>query len=67
MAIQIGEAEGMYVGWEFSGIGAIHAKTDSADPARLELHVGLAPDFKTDIPAGAAFLAPAALVGCYQG
>ena len=67
MAIQIGEAEGLYVGWEFSGVGAIHAKTDSADPARLQLHVGLAPEFKTDVPAGAAFLAPAALVGCYKG
>jgi len=67
MAIQIAEGEGLYVGWEFSGIGAIHAKTNSADPARLELHVGLAPDFRTDVPAGATFLAPAALVGCYQG
>jgi len=67
MAIQIGEDEGLYVGWEFSGIGAIHARPDSADPKHLELHVGLAPDFKTDVPAGAAFLAPAALLGCYKG
>ena len=67
MAIQIGESEGLYVGWEFSGIGTIHAKTDSTAPTRLELQMGLAPDFKTDVPAGATFLAPAAFVGCYKG
>ncbi len=67
MAIQIGQAEGLYVGWEFSGVGAIHARTDSTDPSHLDLQVGLAPEFKTDVPAGAAFLAPAAIVGCYKG
>jgi alpha-galactosidase len=67
MAVQVGQDEGLYVGWEFSGIGGIHAKTISVDPARFELRVGLAPDFKTDIAAGASFPAPPAFVGCYQG
>lgn len=67
MAVQVGRNEGLYVGWEFSGIGGIHAKTISVDPTQFELRVGLAPDFKTDIAAGAAFLAPSAFVGCYQG
>lgn len=67
MAVQLGQAEGLYVGWEFSGIGDLRARTISTDPTRFELHVGLAPDFKTDIPAGQTFLAPPAFVGCYRG
>ncbi len=67
MAVQAGQEEGLYVGWEFSGIGVIHAKANSAGPTRFELRVGLAPGFKTDIPAGATFLAPPAFVGCYKG
>jgi alpha-galactosidase len=67
MAMQVGREEGLYVGWEFSGIGHIHAKTISVDPTQFELRVGLAPDFKTDIAAGATFLAPPAFVGCYKG
>ena len=67
MAIQISEDEGLYAGWEFSGIGNIRARTTSTDPTRFELHVGLAPDFKTDIAASATFLAPPAFVGCYKG
>jgi len=67
MAVQIREDEGLYVGWEFSGIGDIRARTTSTDPTRFELRVGLAPDFKTDITAGAIFLAPPAFVGCYKG
>jgi len=67
MAVQVGQDEGLYVGWEFSGIGGIHAKTISVDPTRFALRVGLAPEFKTDIPAGATFLAPPAFVGCYKG
>jgi len=67
MAVQIRQDEGLYVGWEFSGIGNIRARTTSTDPTRFELRVGLSPDFKTDIPAGATFLAPPAFVGCYKG
>ena len=67
MAVQVGADEGLYVGWEFSGIGAIHAKTTSTDPTRFEMRVGVGADFKTDIAAGATFLAPPAFVGCYRG
>ena len=67
MAVQIGQVEGLYVGWEFSGIGGILARTVSTDPTLFELHVGLGPHFKTDVPEGATFLAPPAFVGCYQG
>jgi alpha-galactosidase len=67
MTVQVGQHEGLYVGWEFSGIGGIHARTTSTDPRRFELRVGLAPDFRTDIPASETFLAPPAFVGCYEG
>jgi alpha-galactosidase len=67
MDFQIKQDEGLYVGWEFSGVGNIHAKTTSPNPARFEVQVGLPPDFKTDIPAGETFLAPPAFVGCYKG
>jgi alpha-galactosidase len=67
LAVQIQQDEGLYAGWEFSGIGNIRARTTSTDPTRFELGVGLPPDFKTDIPAGDVFLAPPAFVGCYKG
>jgi alpha-galactosidase len=67
MAVQVGQDEGLYVGWEFSGIGNLLARTTSTDPTQFELRVGLTPDFKTDILAGATFLAPPAFVGCYKG
>ena len=67
MAIQVGEAHGLYVGWEFSGIGRIHAKTISTKPTRLDLRLGNVPEFKTDLPAGETFLVPPAFVGCYKG
>ncbi len=60
LAIQVGKSEGLYVGWEFSGIGRIHARTH-------ELRVGNVPEFKTDLPAGETFLVPPAFVGCYTG
>src|SRR5262249_21672556 len=40
MAIQVGQAHGLYVGWEFSGIGRIQAKTISTKPTRLDLRIG---------------------------
>lgn len=67
LAVQVGKLHGLYVGWEFSGIGRIHAKTISNNPVRLALEVGNMPDFKTDLPAGDTFLVPPAFVGCYQG
>ncbi len=65
MAIQIAKSHGLYVGWEFSGIGRIHART--ASKGKIDLRVGNVPEFKTDIPAGETFLVPAAFVGCYRG
>ena len=60
LAIQVGKSEGLYVGWEFSGIGRIHARN-------RELRVGNLPEFKTDLPAGETFQVPPAFVGCYTG
>jgi len=65
MAIQAGEKDGVYVGWEFSGMGTVHART--TNPNQFELHVGLGRDFKTDVPAGESFLVFPAFVGCYRG
>ena len=65
MAVQVGEIEGLYLGWEFSGIGAIHARATT--PRQFEMRVGLVQDFKTDVPAGESFLVPLAFVGCYRG
>src|SRR6185312_14099025 len=67
MAIQIGESRGLYVGWEFSGIGRIHARSVPQGARRMDLQVGNVPDFKTDLPAGETFLVPPAFVGCYSG
>jgi hypothetical protein len=60
LAIHSAKNQGLYVGWEFSGIGRIHAR-------RTELRVGNVPEFKTDVPAGETFLVPPAFVGCYRG
>jgi hypothetical protein len=65
MAIQVGKSRGLYVGWEFSGIGRIHGK--NVAPSRIDLRVGNIPEFKTDVPAGETFLVPPAFVGCYRG
>lgn len=67
MAVQVGGKHGLYVGWEFSGIGRIHVKTVVENPARFDLQVGLLPDFKTDIATGETFWVPPAFVGCYRG
>jgi len=60
LAIQVAKSQGLYVGWEFSGIGRIHVRAG-------ELRVGNLPEFKTDLPAGETFLVPPAFVGCYTG
>jgi alpha-galactosidase len=66
LAAQVGERHGLYVGWEFSGLGRIRAKVgDAADEFSLE--TGLNPDFKTDVEPGETFLVPPAFVGCYAG
>jgi Melibiase/Glycosyl hydrolase family 36 C-terminal domain len=74
MALQEGTSRGMYVGWEFSGIGRIHlhsasngGNTASAGPAQIGIEVGNVPAFKTDIAAGETFLVPPAFVGSYSG
>ena len=79
LALQAGTSHGLYVGWEFSGIGRIHfhsvrpegqgaqAQTIYSSPAQLAIEVGNVPDFKTDLPAGETFLVPPAFVGCYTG
>lgn len=67
LAVQAGRERGLYVGWEFSGIGRIHVKTIAEKPTRFDLEVGLVPKFKTDIPSGQTFLVPPAFIGCYRG
>jgi len=59
-AIQVGTVQGLYAGWEFSGVGRIHIRAH-------EVRVGNLPEFKTDLPAGETFLTPLAFVGCYSG
>lgn len=66
MAVQVGRERGLYVGWEFSGVGRIHAKTQG-EPQSLSLSVGNCPDFRTNVKPGETFLVPPAFVGCYVG
>jgi hypothetical protein len=74
LALQVGTVRGLYVGWEFSGIGRIHfhtfaggANVPGIGPAPLDIEVGNIPAFQTDVPAGETFLVPPAFVGCYSG
>jgi alpha-galactosidase len=64
LAVQVGAKRGLYVGWEFSGLGSIRARENRG---QLEIQVGNHPDFKTDIQSGEVFQVPPAFVGCYQG
>jgi alpha-galactosidase len=66
LAVQAGGGHGLYVGWEFSGLGRIAARARQSGGA-LDVDVGLMPDFKTDIEAGEVFQVPPAFVGCYMG
>jgi alpha-galactosidase len=66
MAVQCGDDEGLYVGWEFSGLGRIRAKAAETGDL-LTIAAGNLPDFKTDIAPGEVFLVPPAFVGCYAG
>lgn len=65
LAMQAG-GSGLYMGWEFSGLGRIAARA-TANAKALDVRVGLLPDFKTNVEAGELFQVPAAFVGCYQG
>jgi len=62
--LQVESAHGLYVGWKFSAVGEVLGK---ASPDQVDLTVGLAPDFKTDIFPGETFLVPPAFVGTYLG
>jgi alpha-galactosidase len=66
MAAQVGDEYGMYVGWEFSGLGGVRAKCGD-NPGKLDINVGNIPDFKTDISNGEIFYVPCAFIGCYAG
>ncbi|MBX7259273.1 MAG: NPCBM/NEW2 domain-containing protein [Candidatus Hydrogenedentes bacterium] len=65
LAVQSKNNCGLYVGWEFSGLGRIAAK--SGDGAAMNLSIGLLPEFRTDIEPGEVFQVPPAFVGCYTG
>ena len=66
VAVQLDSGEGIYVGWEFSGLGRIDVGMSSGGDD-VDLHVGNMPDFKTDVYAGETFVIPTAFVGCYVG
>jgi len=65
LAIQEHECQGLYVGWEFSGLGGIRASV--GDDGLLALGIGHRPDFRTDIGPGTTLEVPPAFVGCYAG
>ena len=64
LAVQVGEQCGLYLGWEFSGLGRIQAEVHGDSVA---LRVGLLPEFKTDIAPGETFQVPPAFIGAYTG
>jgi len=65
-ALQSGGERGLYVGWEFSGVGSVEVHAaESAD--HLRLSVGSRADFRTDLPPGGVLAVPPAFVGCYRG
>ncbi len=66
MAVQVAEERGLYVGWEFSGLG--HIRATAIDSGKMVgIHIGNLPEFQTDIAPGETFLVPPAFVGCYSG
>jgi hypothetical protein len=66
LAVQLGMARGLYCGWEFSGLGRVHARA-GADGDKVDIDIGNLPEFKTDIEPGETFEVPPAFVGCYVG
>jgi len=67
LAIHADSQHGLYVGWEFSGLGRIHARATPSQAERADLDVGNLPEFRTDIEPGEVLLVPPAFVGCYRG
>lgn len=67
LAVQVGNERGLYVGWEFSGLGRIHARAAGQRADQLDVDVGQHPDFRTDVEPGETFLVPPAFVGCHLG
>ncbi len=71
LALQVGTSRGLYVGWEFSGVGRIHyhgeKNVSGTGAAQIGIEIGNLPAFKTDIAPGETFLVPPAFVGCYSG
>lgn len=63
--IQVGEARGLYAGWEFSALGRISVQDSSETAASLD--IGLMPDSKTDVRPRETLTIPTAFVGCYRG
>jgi len=66
LAVQVDREQGLYAGWEFSGLGRIALSGLTAGNG-LQLLVGNLPEFKTDVEPGERFLVPPAFVGCYLG
>ena len=62
--LQVDSSHGLYIGWKFSGVGEI---SGSSDGSAVELSVGVAKDFKTDVLPGETFRVPAAFIGTYSG
>jgi alpha-galactosidase len=68
LALEVGTSRGLYVGWEFSGVGRIHYHGEaSPGTAQLGIEIGNVPEFETEVKAGEMFLVPPAFVGCYSG
>jgi len=65
LAVQVGKSHGMYMGWEFSSLGRLHASSSATES--VDLRAGLMTNFKTDILPRTTFSIPAAFVGCYRG
>jgi len=65
LAVQEGESQGLYVGWEFSGLGGIRASV--GDDGLLALGIGHRVDFRTSVAPGQTIEVPPAFVGCYSG
>lgn len=65
MAVQAGSQGGLYVGWEYSGKGALRAAA-GPDGTTLDLRFILA-ESQLPIPAGGTLWIPPAFAGCYRG
>ena len=66
LAVQQGDERGLYVGWEFSGVGGIDA-TVSPGGDSVRLRAGCQDDFLTYLAPGRSLAIPPAFIGCYRG